>query len=151
MTVREQQVAEALGTRERQVERALRIEQLVIDWHDRVMPGHHGYSVCVKEHTLGGDRVCVNDDGESVRRYDHVRDQWWEDASELARQHGFEKLYSAGRSGGYAVPHPQPDTDWYDHEEEAWLRETFAPLALDLLDLLADYVKRWNAGDFDDD
>jgi hypothetical protein len=147
---REQQVSRALATRERQVERALRIEAVLVDWNDGSMPAHHGYAVCVKDRTLGGSRVSY-DDEDSIRRYDHVRDQWWEDASEIAREHGFTALYSEGRSGGYAKPEPQPHVDdLYDEDVEAWLRESFAPLVIDLRDLMREYRERWERGDFDD-
>lgn len=152
MSVRDRQVAEALATRERQVERALEIEDLVRDWHDRVMPGHHGYAVEVKERTLGGDRVRYGTDSyeADLARYDQAREQWWEDVQEIGHEHGFARVHSAGRSSGYAVPHPQPDTDWYDEDEEAWLRETFAPFVLDVRALKRDYLERWNAGEWDD-
>lgn len=153
MTVRERQIADALATRERQVERALAIDAVLADWNDGSMPGHHGYAVCVKERTLGGDRVRYGtDDYEAdLARYDRVREQWWEDVQEIGREHGFTDVYSAGRSSGYAVPHPQPRTDdMYDEDVEAWLRDSFAPFVLDVRALLARYVEDWNAGEWDD-
>jgi hypothetical protein len=153
MTVREQQIADALATRERQVERAVAVEEVVRAWNAGEMPGHHGYAVCVKEHTLGGDRVRYGtDDYEAdLARYDRARESWWEDVQEIGREHGFERVYSAGRSSGYAVPHPQPNTDdMYDEDVEAWLRESFAPFVLDVRALMREHVERWNTGEWDE-
>lgn len=41
--------------------------------------------------------------------YERAREQWWEDADWLAEEAGFDKCFSAGRSGGWCVVR---DTSW---------------------------------------
>ncbi len=36
--------------------------------------------------------------------WDWTQEDWWEQAKELAKEHGFENVYSEGRSGGYLYP-----------------------------------------------
>lgn len=132
-TVREAQVEYALGTRERQAQRTERMLNLLED-----QPNHHGYAVVVKVHGLWCE--C---EPEQVTHYEcacgyhQARALFWEDASEVAKKHGFHGVWQDGRSGGYAVPHPQPKTDdMYEHEVEEWARDTFGPFAVELLEVL---------------
>lgn len=145
---RERQIADALKTRERQVEREERIEQIADE-----QPIHHGYAVEVKQRRYFCE-CDVNEiwsGGACECGFEDARRIFWEDCEELAKQHGFEGVHAAGRMGGYVVPYPEPRTDdMWEHEVEEWMRETFAPFAIDVLANLADATEAWARGELVD-
>ena len=143
MSARSEQVAEALATRERQVTDERAIEELLED-----QPTHHGYGLNVKQRT-GPWCECWDDDevpyGACWCGLEDARERFWRDADELAREHGFKGVHSAGRMGGWLVIDPQPRTDdmWPDDVEE-WERETFGPFALAIRGLYEHACERWS-------
>jgi hypothetical protein len=72
---------------------------------------HHGWAVDVKDrslyHDVDPDEVLGADRVQAL--YDMEAQAFWQDAELLAKERGFEGVWQEGRSGGYAVPHPQPD------------------------------------------
>lgn len=38
------------------------------------------------------------------RAYEDTGERWWNEAREIAKRHGFDDIYSCGRSSGYAYP-----------------------------------------------
>ena len=66
-----------------------------------------GIAVNVKDrHYWPGDPVAgpaIEELGESLAEsiYEQVRMQFWDDAEELARDHGYDHVYSTGRQGGW--------------------------------------------------
>lgn len=101
-------------------------------------PTHHGWAVNVKDRgrPYGADEVdeargiLTDDEIEAV--YRQAQEGYWLDLTEIAQaDHGFTDVYSEGRSGGWAVPHPQPDED--DPADVARFR-AFERAALALMD-----------------
>lgn len=43
---------------------------------------------------------------------------WNEDVQEIAKEHGFEKVHSEGRSGGWAVPYPTMGEEDFEDDPE---------------------------------
>lgn len=100
-------------------------------------PTHHGYAVNVKDHTLYGDHEPLTD-REAQIIYDQVAQAFWDDAELIAHDNGFTDVYSEGRSGGWAVPQPQPAVDdIWPHELAAWVKR-FRKFEVDILALLED-------------
>lgn len=101
-------------------------------------PTHHGYAVEVKDHELYTYEQGSLTDEEVERLYAVHVNAFWLETDELAREYGFSGgVYSEGRSGGYAMPIPQPDDLW-DHEIEAWMRDRFRPFERDILGLMTE-------------
>jgi hypothetical protein len=48
------------------------------------------------------------DDDEVEFIYEMCRQYFWDDARVVARNMGYDDVYSEGRSGGWLVPEPQP-------------------------------------------
>lgn len=143
MSARERQIAEALATRERQVERHADIERLL-----EQQPTHHGWGVSVKDHQLWRDD---DDDRAAERAYNRAKDEFWKAAERLAREHGFIDVYAAGRSGGWCVIHPQPDVEnMWEATMYEWTWTKFAPWALAIRELLRDVRAAYERGEFND-
>jgi hypothetical protein len=93
---------------------------------------HHGYAVNVKDHhayahePATADAIELLGEDETQAIYEQHQEVFWEDAAAIARDHGFDTVYSEGRSGGWLVPDPQPD-DLDLAEVWEWERETFLP------------------------
>lgn len=109
-------------------------------YHDA---GHVG--VCVK------DRTNWPHDPRTVKFYGELPEEiiedcysratfwFWEYAKEIARQHGYETVYSAGRSGGWLYPHGGR-WDWLDYtvtDANGWDLEHGSRLGGDLLEIPA--------------
>lgn len=75
-------------------------------------PTRHGYAVNVKDRApyTGETRAAMDTLGErrTEALYAEAQEAFWTDAQEIARAHGFERVDAEGRSGGWAVPYPQP-------------------------------------------
>jgi hypothetical protein len=104
-------------------------------------PTHHGYAVDVKDRKLYWPDPLSQYENVTQTEIDALYEQrqadFWEQAAEIAREHGFRDVYSEGRMGGYAVPQPQPATDdLYPYELDAWVSERFRPFERDILALL---------------
>lgn len=136
MSARSEQVAEARATRARQVADECKIDELL-----ERQPTHHGYAIDVKYHGMNWCE-CYHP---CVCGYEHIRQSFWRDAEHLAGEHGFKDVWAEGRSGGWLVVDPQPDTDnMYEHELEEWLHERFGPFALEIGRLFAHVCERWD-------
>lgn len=137
MTVRERQVRAALETRKRQVERAERIEALI---DEDLLHTHHGHGVNVKAPKV---RECVwkaidagADEDEAEAVVLNLQEAFWRDAGEIAVEHDFATVHSAGREAGYCLVHPQPSyDDMWENEVLDFKRERLGPWACDVLDL----------------
>jgi hypothetical protein len=105
---------------------------------DSRQPTHHGYAVNVKSHGRY-DYSGALSDAEAQAVWDAEAESFWAEAEEIAREHGFQTVYSEGRMSGWCVPHPQPHTeDMWQGEIERWELETFRPFERDILALLAE-------------
>jgi hypothetical protein len=107
-------------------------------------PTHHGYAVNVKSHgRYDYSDALTWEEAEAVWSWEAER--FWDEAEEIAREHGFRGVYSEGRSGGWCVPQPQPSPDSIGHgieyvpgsEWTAWLKR-FRAFEADILALLAE-------------
>jgi hypothetical protein len=156
MSARAAQVERVLGTRKRQIEQAIRVQE----WLDEHTQGrtHHGYGVCVKQRRHfckcePEDRDWSNFTSAFTCKcgYELVRECFWQDAEWLAQhEHDFEDVLSAGRSGGWLVVVPQPQIeDMWEHEIQEWL-ERFAAFALDIEDLLRRTCEAYDRGEAPD-
>lgn len=148
VTARARQIREALKTRERQVERAVRVDELLADGH--ILRTHHGYGLNVKDHdsrsllwkteTRIGEAdlpSTANGHGRAGAVYEMWRETFWRDAGELAGEHGFRGVHSAGRQSGYCLVDPQPATDdMYEEDLDEFLRTRLGPWACDVQDLI---------------
>lgn len=107
---------------------------------ESMQPTHHGYAVNVKDHERYTYEQGSMTDDEVERLYDAHVSMFWNEAGEIAREHGFTDLYSEGRMGGYALPVPQPlyIANMWDHEVEAWMRDQFRPFERDILGLMTE-------------
>lgn len=138
MTVRDRQIREAMRTRERQVERALRVDALI---ENGDLSTHHGWGIEVKDHdglalTWKAEQRGVAEH-EVEAAYEMVREAFWRDAGDIAADHDFRGVHSAGRSGGYCLVDPQPHMDdMYETERDEYLRTRLGPWALDILDVI---------------
>jgi hypothetical protein len=146
---RKRQVEEALTTRRRQVEQAVRAN----DWLESNGNGHthHGYGLCVKLRDCWCKCEPENPYDWSNFRcacgYELMRESFWEDAGHIASEHDFADANSAGRNGGWLVVNPQPHMDdWWEDEQRAWL-ERLAAFALDIEELLTHYREAWGRGE----
>lgn len=83
--------------------------------------------------------------------YEAAREGWWDDATETAEFHGFGKVWSAGRSGGWATIDGTEGlvgdfaTDYGDRgdaEEMTELRDRFLALAFDLVEMI-EHSRDW--------
>lgn len=111
---------------------------------------HHGYAVNVKDrtnhswrvHQWAEERGLADTELEII--YDGERDSFWDEAREIAIDHGFTDISGAGRMGGWLVPEPQPDTEnMWEHEVESWERDKFEPFKVAIERLLAYYVENY--------
>ena len=91
---------------------------------------HHGWGLCVKDRSKydilwrDEERFAPLTEQEVEWAYEDCQQQFWEDANELAREHGYKAVYSEGRSGGWLVIDPQPRMDdMWEHEQEEWIAE----------------------------
>lgn len=107
-------------------------------------PTHHGYAVCVKVPNLSLDLNGLSDD--QVRAEEEFwAEEFWAQAQDIGRRHGFAHVYSEGRMSGWAVPDPQPE--FYSEEEGAeWLRDVFLPFAADIEEAVAEAVANFTDG-----
>ena len=120
-----------------------------------------GIAVNVKDrHYWPGDPVAgpaIEELGESLAEsiYEQVRMQFWDDAEELARDHGYDHVYSTGRQGGWLYVTDRgrgvdidydrwadgaygPCDEWEQFERDEWQRfATFANALMQLLDAAA--------------
>ncbi len=103
-------------------------------------PTHHGYAVNVKDHSYYPIAYVDGLSAPDVERlYNCHVEMFWQEAEALAQNHGFSGIYSEGRMGGWAAPHPQPaNGDMWSDELAEWMAVRFRPLEADLLALLAD-------------
>lgn len=70
--------------------------------------------------------------------YERARADWWEDATEKAKELGFSDVYALGRSGGWIAPHYDrraPDLDEPRQRKAfdafaAWVRNEMRPAPL---------------------
>jgi hypothetical protein len=101
-------------------------------------PTHHGYAVNVKSHgRYDYSDALTWEEAEAVWSWEAER--FWDEAEEIAREHGFRGVYSEGRMGGWCQPHPQPHTgDMWPEEIARWERDVFRPFERDILALLAE-------------
>jgi hypothetical protein len=87
--------------------------------------------------------------------YERAREQWWHDAEWLAREHDFDDVFSAGRSGGWCIIVPT-NCDWHPswimhpdeqpaHEvdEAQEFQQRFLALAFDLVDMIEQAREQW--------
>jgi hypothetical protein len=100
-------------------------------------PTHHGYAVNVKDPAVYIFGPLPEEDAQAI--YERYREDFWADATAIARRHGFEGVWSEGRMGGWAVPHPQPHPEEDDQEVFTWVQQSFRPYELALMDLMDDY------------
>lgn len=148
---RAEQIAHIAATRERQVAQAQAIEGFIAHhftnrrdeyWRPNT---HHGYALNVKNRRDSGKVRTApweSEDPDEVAAYEceygEASRDWWNDANDIAQEHGFEGVHAAGRSGGWCVPYPQPDVEnMWPHAIEEWVRDIFAPFGLEIEDLLA--------------
>jgi hypothetical protein len=101
-------------------------------------PTHHGYAVNVKDHGLYNvERGPLTDEQVEAIYQAYVAD-FWDAAHWVAQDHGFDRVYSEGRMGGWAVPDPQPPHYAEDGELDGFM-ERFRPLERALLALMEDF------------
>lgn len=102
---------------------------------------HHGPAINVKDHSLY-DFDLPEDEAQSI--YDGVAARFWEDAGELARDHGYGGVYGEGRMGGWLVPH-YPSGRRVDSVEalpgERLTFQTFGAAVVELLDGCRDELR----------
>lgn len=94
-------------------------------------PTRHGYAIDVRDYGTYPDFAPLSED-EVMVLYDDAVTVFWEQADTVAREHGFDTIYSAGRSEGWCVPYPQPPDDFTELELEGWMRDHFRPFERDI-------------------
>lgn len=75
---------------------------------------HHGWAINVKDHStydpsLNPDDILPTSTLDVI--YSECQEGFWNDARHTADEHGFSRIWSEGRMGGWAVVDPQPDDD----------------------------------------
>jgi hypothetical protein len=63
---------------------------------------HHGPAVNVKDHTLYSFDL-PEDEAQAI--YEDVQHDFWAQAEDIAKAHGYAGIYSEGRMGGWLVPY----------------------------------------------
>jgi hypothetical protein len=114
-------------------------------------PTHHGYAVNVKDHSQYDPRTSVLEEDELQAIYSARQEDFWELAQFVAQAHGFKGVYSEGRMGGWAVPHPQPSEDsvgpgieYVGANLAVWEHERFRPFEREILSLMSAIVEEFN-------
>lgn len=68
-----------------------------------------GPALCVKVYTLPD--VDGSTETQQMRAYEMSQECWWNVAKDIAREHGYKQVYSAGRSAGWLYTDPLPPED----------------------------------------
>lgn len=68
-----------------------------------------GPALCVKVYTLPD--VDGSTETQQMRAYEMSQECWWNVAKDIAREHGYKQVYSAGRSAGWLHTDPLPPED----------------------------------------
>lgn len=68
-----------------------------------------GPALCVKISPLPD--VDGSTEGQQLCAYEMAQERWWNTAHDIAREHGYKRVYSAGRMGGWLYTDPLPPED----------------------------------------
>lgn len=68
-----------------------------------------GPALCVKVYPL--PEVDGSTEAQQMRAYEAAQALWWGRALRIAREHGYKRVYSAGRSAGWLYTDPLPPED----------------------------------------
>lgn len=68
-----------------------------------------GPALCVKVYHL--PEVDGSTEAQQMRAYEYAQHDWWSEAANIARKHGYKQVYSAGHMGGWLYTDPLPPED----------------------------------------
>ena len=68
-----------------------------------------GPALCVKVYNL--PEVDGNTEAQQMRAYEAAQECWWNVAKDIAREHGYKTVYSAGRAPSWLYTDPLPPED----------------------------------------
>ena len=68
-----------------------------------------GPALCVKVYEL--PEVDGSTEAQQMRAYEAAQELWWNTAHDIACEHGYKRVYSAGRSAGWLYTDPLPPED----------------------------------------